>query len=1677
MAGLHFDITADNRTLLSTLEESRRAVSNAMKNIEESGMSVENVFHRIERAAALSVAGFSLKGVIDQAIETRSYFEDIESSMRVFLGSQEKAVDFTKKLQDAAYYNMFEFSDLADASKQLIAYRNNAEDVIPIINKLSEVAVATKTPLAEMVSLYNRAKSTGTVDSNAIQSWATKGLVLKDVMKDLGVVTAGTSLSFEQLNMALDHVTEEGGMFHGIQDSMMENLSSNIGQLEDNLSLMFNDIGSHLQGVANTGIKAAGDLVDHWQDALAVIATIATSYGVNKAVEVGGIAINKASTSYGYDVELEQLRSLLPAKEQEEQSTLKQAVASGRLSEAKALEIEETRKQVDALLEEATAREALAKSEADSARDAADAAQEKLRGLEEEKQGWLELYTEATNAGDAELAQSIASEIATKETEINEAANLANAASEQAKSAAANLATVSTERETLATQINTAQTAGNTAAKDALSIASARLRVAMDKLNKVIEANKFAILTAALFALGAAIYKICTYESDFSKMIKSADEAAQSQEKSMREEISTLNKLKSSLESAKKGSAEWKDAKDNIISQFGKYHSGLDEEIQKTGTLAESYHTLTKAIRLSAAARAMEKFRSENDNSEEVDEFLEGIRRDLSGKNFKIGVDGEIDRSEGLKFVSVGGKLRESIMQKVFEWMDDGDLSRFTPQELGYLNQTGAFSYHAGRAGAKRIRENAEKLKKGENLIAERYGTTVEEIDGRTPLIEEKETTLKEAYEEAKKKYEEQKALVAKMDKDRGSYSAKDYENAVSALKGLKTEYEKYGGQTKEKKSGPTSAQLLAKEENAAGKLADVIRKQGQERLRLEQDYEYERWKTRIDLMEEGEAKVLAQQKLDFKKERTALQRRKEQEIESELQRQMALFDAQENVKAAADKKYVKKTFRDSDIDQSQFDAIESRYGKLEADLSATQKKAEQDRLDAAKESMNAYLKEFGSYQQKRLAIQEEYETKISEAQNDGERMMFIGQRNKALSDLDYDEWVETGEIALAFGDIQNLSSDTVTKLISDMERYREKVIATFDPEKIQKYEDALSSLRNIKTEDSFGIFSSAVPDYFKQRKSIGSQIDSAGSNLNALETQLTRLRMEAQALKNSIGLTRSMGGDTSEMESRLMEVNVQLSENENAIKKARNAFRALQEQWDSLDTPEAKFYALCDSIIYYADLAGGLASQASEMAEAMGAEGLASALGTLSETMNSVENIASGFANGGIIGGIAAGVGEVMKWATKLFQAGDNKKQKNIERLQEQIDALNKSYEKLGKLADDAFSTDASDLIDQQNTLLKQQQVLIKQQMAEEEAKKKTDDDKIKQYKEQLDEINETLAENRKKAKEAIIGEDLKSAINEFASLYAEAWNDGTDAAQKSMAAVKNIISSALSELLKKNIQPAATRFYDALAEAMKDGVLTDAELDNLDAIKRQIDALAASSEEQYKMIQDRYRDLDELKEELTDISFDSVRDNFKSKLADMSSTAKDFIDDFSSMLRDALINGLMDEKYDLMLREWYDEFAEAMNDRSLTDSERDALRQQYDAIVQQGLADRDFINSIVGGGAYSQEASKGWSTALTQDQGDELNGRFTALTELEAINNTLVTEGNMIAVQILDTLRSLSALSMTSDGEDSTIREIRDMMFLSTGHLENIAKYTKQLGTIREGIDNLNDLINQRL
>ena len=92
-------------------------------------------------AAFIGIVGVNqASGFVKNMIQVRSEMQNVEASFKVFLGSAEKAEAFFEKLNRYAYWNVFEFADLSKAASQLLAFRTDVEDVIPTINKLSEIA-------------------------------------------------------------------------------------------------------------------------------------------------------------------------------------------------------------------------------------------------------------------------------------------------------------------------------------------------------------------------------------------------------------------------------------------------------------------------------------------------------------------------------------------------------------------------------------------------------------------------------------------------------------------------------------------------------------------------------------------------------------------------------------------------------------------------------------------------------------------------------------------------------------------------------------------------------------------------------------------------------------------------------------------------------------------------------------------------------------------------------------------------------------------------------------------------------------------------------------------------------------------------------------------------------------------------------------------------------------------------------------------------------------------------------------------------------------------------------------------------------------------------------------------------------------------------------------------------
>lgn len=181
----------------------------------------------------------------------------------------------------------------------------------------------------------------------------------------------------------------------------------------------------------------------------------------------------------------------------------------------------------------------------------------------------------------------------------------------------------------------------------------------------------------------------------------------------------------------------------------------------------------------------------------------------------------------------------------------------------------------------------------------------------------------------------------------------------------------------------------------------------------------------------------------------------------------------------------------------------------------------------------------------------------------------------------------------------------------------------------------------------------------------------------------------------------------------------------------------------------------------------------------------------------------------------------------------------------------------------------------------------------------------------------------------------------------------------------------------------------------------------------------------EQYTELAGKLEELTEqINENLTQTTFDSMKSDFINNLMDMSKSAKDFSNDFTTMLNQSMLNFALGDLMNKKLKPLYESWANKMKEnggRQLTPTELNNLKEEYDKIVQEGLAIRDNIAEITGyKQSYEQSASSGSFESMSQDTGNELNGRFTAV--------QIATEGTYEEAKLINT--KLDAIAARDGG-----------------------------------------------
>lgn len=447
--------------------------------------------------------------------------------------------------------------------------------------------------------------------------------------------------------------------------------------------------------------------------------------------------------------------------------------------------------------------------------------------------------------------------------------------------------------------------------------------------------------------------------------------------------------------------------------------------------------------------------------------------------------------------------------------------------------------------------------------------------------------------------------------------------------------------------------------------------------------------------------------------------------------------------------------------------------------------KALQNLKSVNEKTLNDLVNEYGSYYEKRELLSRQWEEKIANLP-DEYRANARAKMHKELADLDSEYLKTTTAISKLFEDTSQKSVQELRHIANEAERMKDFILGG-------EWDEGSGAL--------FGITQS-------QFETLNKEWTQSPQKLQAIQKAIRELHNEANQSENAfVKLQRGLkdvfnaGGDKAKLKNALLEIQVSIEEITALSQDLGNNVATLFSAFGNDET--------ADMVSNITDLVGGVGQAGVGVAK---------------------------LASGDIIGGIkdlAAGITNVV---TSLVRIGDAKREKEIQRLQSQVDALKKTYETLSRAIDNAYSKDAQNLIKEQDKLLREQKRILNEQIRQEEKKKKTDKKRVQEYRDAIEEIDLILEENKSKAVEAIIGKDIKEAIDEFANAYINAWAAGEDRAASMRDVVRNMIRASVSELVKSRLSPEVKAFMDYLAEAMEDGILTSAEERTLDALEQQI-------------------------------------------------------------------------------------------------------------------------------------------------------------------------------------------------------------------------------------------------
>ncbi len=864
-------------------------------------------------------------------------------------------------------------------------------------------------------------------------------------------------------------------------------------------------------------------------------------------------------------------------------------------------------------------------------------------------------------------------------------------------------------------------------------------------------------------------------------------------------------------------------------------------------------------------------------------------------------------------------------------------------------------------------------------------------ISGLESQREASEKTYQQAYKEAKAVYEAK--LKAVEDAKKGTESA--YKKAVEELEAAEKSYKSLGGVT-----GDT----LAKQENNAKKDAERQKKEQQqvaeELLQLRRTNQQEE----INLMEEGSEKKRRQIELDYQKEIDAYNKAKAKYGE---------IDEVKVMKSNAESKR-NKSFYEVDIES----------------------------LQAEKDALNSYLQEYGTFQQRKYAIAQEYADKIAKAQTNAEKIRLGKERDSKLSGIESNALKANIDWVTVFGEFGGMFSNMIKPALEDARKYMQTdEFKNSDASSQQAIVDAVNQMEKSLGGAGGLDFKKLGDNVQAYQNSVVSLNLAKEQEADALERLVTAQEEYENALKNGTEEQKNAAKEAlanAQSNADLASANVQMqSENvEKAQKGMSETATALKANMDNVvqglqQITSGGLTNIYNGLIQAGKGVGGAAGKLADSLESVPVVGwILSIIDifkdgisiVISGLLDSVFSAVSGIIEDVLSGDLFVSIGEsLMKGIGSIFDAisfggfskltsiGSNAKevQEAIDRLTDRNEALQGSIDALNdtiKAGRGAISVNAA----RKAVKYQDEQNANYLKIAQEQARYSGNHHSWNYY----------------------WGGFTQSQINDFSNQIGRNWNGSLwDLSPEEMKLLKGNVD------MWTQIQNTGKGGYGGrLTEKLDDYIEQAGKIEELET---------------------------QLNESLTGMTFDSMYDSFIDTLMDMDASAEDFADNMSEYFMRAMLSNKIGELYYDRLNEWYEDFAKRMEDGALDDNELDYLQGKWNGIVSDAIKERDDIASAVGyDNKETQEqqsaSSRGFGTEMTHEDAGELSGRFTAVYES---NLRIETAEQQQTVAITELRGSIGSLTSQVTGLYNIADETRTILANSYLELQQIRENTGEI------------------